>query len=182
MIWSIRTYFTRQAFELFVWLSQLRAVCQSTLPHSLRSETYVKVSPIWEERYVKVSPNCNKFDGGGVLTVPTPPVFVYYSDFVFAKDGSALAIGSIATTKCIVISVPFILLAARDDAVDVACLESRMDGNGCDVLFHWSSSILLREWWYREAWCYLGLYLWEPCFVTCLSPIDWGWFGLDRFV
>lgn len=79
---------------------------------------------------MKISSNrYDKFENGFVLTVTSSPVFQHYSDVEILDDGNVLSICHIDTTDFIVIAVLCILLVACNGAVDVACLDSWIDGN-----------------------------------------------------
>lgn len=96
---------------------------------ALGTEYYAAIPSNWKE----------EFERGDVLTLPTPLVFVCYSDVVLPGKGSVQTIWYMSITEYVVIDVLRILAAAPDGPVGVAFLDMQMGDHFCVVLIHFPS-------------------------------------------
>lgn len=80
-----------------------------TLLSSARSEYYVRILSYWQD----------EFECCGLLAVPTPLVFAYFSDVVLQDHGGASPTWHIAIIQYVVIALLCILGPARDGAVRI---------------------------------------------------------------
>lgn len=91
----------------------------------MRSELYMKILLKWGEEI-----ECRR-----VLTVLAPPVFACYSSFALGDDGKAPAKCHNSITEDVLFAFARFLAAAHDVTAGVPCLDFKIGGNDCGVLF-----------------------------------------------
>lgn len=99
-------------------------------------EVYALPGPVHATFYPGHRPWWPEFKSCRVLTVPTPPVFSYYSDLVILHQPGQGLVSSIVLIEFTTLNVLQRLGACHDGTVVLTCHDASMCSNGPSVLGH----------------------------------------------